>query len=518
MAIIGTLLKKGIRIRESIEQEYSNPFDLQKNELKKLMIYARHTAFGKYYGYKRILKSFKSEDPRAFYTMFKNMVPKFDYNKIYDEWWYRSREGEQDVTWPGKIKYYALSSGTSGSASKYLPVSKDMIRAIRKTSIRQILSLSKYDLPDHLFEKGILMLGGSTQLRDMGGYFEGDLSGITTGQIPIWFQRFNKPGQKIARVRDWNEKLKEIVKEAPNWDIGIIAGNPAWLQMLMEQIIEHYSLDSIHDIWPNLMIFTHGGVSFEPYRPGFEKLLARPLNYIETYLASEGYIAFEAEPNARSMRMVLNNGLFYEFVPFTEQNFDEDGVMKPTAQTLMIDQVEEGKEYALLLSTCSGAWRYEIGDVIKFVDKADSEIIITGRTKHFLSLCGEHLSVDNMNQAVKLVMDELNIAIGEFCVSGVPHDTLFAHQWYIGCDEPVDPEQICDRLDHHLKELNDDYTTERTSALKEVFLKVLPNKVFLGWLEKQGHMGGQHKFPRVLKGAKLEDWTAFVNNYEEASE
>lgn len=517
MAIIGTLLKKGIRIRESIEQEYSNPFELQKNELKKLMIHARHTAFGKYYGYNRILKSFKSQDPREFYKMYRDMVPVFNYNKIYEEWWHRTREGQTDVTWPGKIKYYALSSGTSGAASKYLPVTKDMIRAIRKTSIRQILSLSKYDFPDSLFEKGILMLGGSTQLRDMGGFFEGDLSGITTGQIPIWFQRYNKPGQKIARVRDWNEKLDEIVKEAPKWDIGVLAGNPAWVQMLMEKIIEHYNVATIHEIWPNLMIFTHGGVSFEPYRKGFEKLLARPLTYLETYLASEGYIAFESRPNARSMRMVLNNGLFYEFVPFTEENYDEDGQMRANPTTVMIDEVEEGKEYAILLSTCSGAWRYEIGDVVKFVNKEDSEIIITGRTKHFLSLCGEHLSVDNMNQAMKMVMEDMNITIGEFTVAGVPHETLFAHQWYIGCDEEVNVDELKLKLDGYLKELNDDYTMERTSALKDIFVEVLPNNYFMGWLDKNGHIGGQHKFPRVLKGAKHDDWKAYLNERKGAT-
>ncbi|HAA12453.1 MAG TPA: GH3 auxin-responsive promoter [Cytophagales bacterium] len=516
MAFIGNLLKKGIRIRESIEQEYSNPFDLQKNELKKLMIHARHTAFGKYYGFKHILKQFKSEDPRSFYTLYRDSVPVFNYNKIYDAWWHRTRDGESDIAWPGKIKYYALSSGTSGASSKYLPVTKDMLRAIRKTSLRQILTLSKYDLPDNLFEKGILMLGGSTQLRDMGGYFEGDLSGITTGQIPIWFQRFYKPGQKIARVRDWNEKIREIVKIAPKWDIGILAGNPAWIQMLIEQIIEHYNVKNIHEVWPNLTIFTFGGVSFEPYRKGFETLLARPLVYIETYLASEGYVAFESRPNARCMRMVLNNGLFYEFVPFNDKNFDEDGVMVDQPETRMIDEVEEGVEYALLISTCSGAWRYEIGDVIKFVNKEESEIIITGRTKHFLSLCGEHLSVDNMNQAIGMVMEELNIVIKEFTVAGVPYGSLFAHQWYIGCDDEADPKLILDRLDHYLKELNDDYTTERTSALPEVFLEKLPTEYFMGWMESSGHYGGQAKFPRVLKGVKLDDWTTYVKGRKEA--
>lgn len=510
MAIIGTLLKNGIRIRETIEQEYSNPFDLQKNELKKLMIHARLTAFGKYYGFKRILQEFKSDDPRAFYKMYRDNVPVFNYNKIYEEWWHRTREGEGDVCWPGKIKYYALSSGTSGASSKFIPVTKDLLRSIKKATVRQILTMPKYDLPGHLYEKGILMLGGSTNLQDKGDYFEGDLSGITTAQVPLWFQSFNKPGNKIAKVRDWNEKLKEIVKVAHKWDIGIMAGNPAWVQMLLEQIIEHYQVKTIHDIWPNLTIFTYGGVSFEPYKKGFERLLARPLVYIETYLASEGYVAFQARPNNSGMRMLLNNGIFFEFVPFTEENFDEEGVMKPHPTTLMVDELEEGKEYALLMSTCSGAWRYEIGDTIKLVNKSEMELIITGRTKFFLSLCGEHLSVDNMNQAVKMVMEEMNITIGEFCVAGIPHENLFAHQWYMSVEEPVDEAKLRERIDYYLKELNDDYTTERTSALKDIFVKIIPNDLFIKWLEKHGNYGSQHKFPRVLKGAKLDDWCEFI--------
>ncbi len=510
MAIVGTLLKKGIRIRESIEQEYSSSLDLQKSELKKLLISSRNTEFGKAYDFKSILRAFKSSGQPDFYAKFKENVPVHNYNEMYNKWWQKARAGEVNVCWPGQVRYFALSSGTSEASSKYIPITKDQIKAIRKTSIRQILSLSKYDLPDKLFETGILMLGGSTHLNQRGNYFEGDLSGITASQLPIWFQRFYKPGQKIARNPDWNNKLDEITLHASKWNIGVIVGVPAWIQILMEKIIAHYKVNSIHDIWPNLMIYVHGGVSFDPYRKSFEKLLAKPLVYIETYLASEGFFAFQALPNRRSMRLVLNNGIFYEFVPFTDTNFTPEGEIKQQAQTLMLPEVKEGEEYAILISTCAGAWRYLIGDVIKFVSKDEHEIVITGRTKHFLSLCGEHLSVDNMTKAIELVAEELDITIKEFTVAGIPYGSLFAHHWYIGVEGEVSAALLKQRLDEHLKELNDDYAVERNAALQAVFVETIPTQTFYDWLKAKGKEGGQNKFPRVLKGGLLDDWRKFV--------
>ncbi|WPR76567.1 GH3 auxin-responsive promoter family protein [Algoriphagus sp. NG3] len=509
MAIISTLLKKGIRLRESLEQEYSRPLELQRQELKKLLIYAAETEIGRKYDFPKILNGFRWGESE-FYERFKSQVPIYDYNRIHDEWWYKLLEGKSNVTWPGPVRHFALSSGTSGATSKFIPITKDMVKAIRRTGVRQILSLSKYDLPASLLTKGILMLGGSTDLEFNGTYFSGDLSGITTGRLPIWFQRFYKPGKKISRSKNWGDKLDQIVEKARSWDIGIIVGVPAWLQILIEKIIERYQVDTIHDIWPNLQIFVHGGVSFEPYKKGFEKLLGKPLLYLETYLASEGFLAFQALPNRKSMRLVLNNGIFHEFVPFDEQNFDEEGNIRQDALTLKIDEVEEGKDYALLISTCAGAWRYLIGDVVKFVSKEESEIIITGRTKSFLSLCGEHLSVDNMNKAIELTAEELDMNIREFTVLGVPHGSLFAHHWFIGSATEVSSRKLRKTLDLHLKALNDDYAVERNHALKQVKVTVLPSPLFYEWMKEQGKEGGQHKFPRVLKGDKAAKWLDFL--------
>lgn len=508
MAILGTLLKSGIKLRENLEQEYTSPYELQRNVLKDLLITASDTEFGRYYNFAEILRHFR-KGSREFYKDFQK-IPLHNYSKIYNDWWKLSRKGGKNICWPGRVKYFALSSGTSDASSKYIPVTKDMTKAIQRTSIRQIISLSKYNLPSKFFGAGILMIGGSTHLSKKGNYFEGDLTGIQAARLPFWFQHFYKPGKRIAKTRKWSSKLEEITRKADQWDIGIIVGVPAWIQILLEKIIAYHNVKHIHEIWPNLSVYVHGGVSFDPYRKGFEKLLGRPLNYIETYLASEGFIAYQASPNSRSMKLVLNNGIFYEFVPFTEENFQSNGELTTHAQSLLIDEVTEGKEYALLLSTCAGAWRYLIGDTIKFTSIEESEIIITGRTKHFLSLCGEHLSVDNMNKAIELVSNEMNVEIKEFTVAGIPHGTLFAHHWFIGTDQKVDAVALRERLDYFLKKLNDDYAVERSAALKEIFVDLVPVKMFYAWMESKGKSGGQNKFPRVLKDIQLVEWQNFL--------
>ena len=509
--ILGSIVKRAIELRSKMPVIFSikDPETVQRRELKKLMRKAAGTAFGEHFGFSEMIRSHNLVND------FQKRIPLYDYNQIFRDWWYRSLNGESFVCWPGKVRYFALSSGTSEASSKYIPVTSDMLRAIKKTSTKQIFSLGRYDFPNNFFEKGILMLGGSTHLNYNGTYFEGDLSGITTKNIPFWFQHFYKPGKRISKERDWPTKLNEIVKKAKDWDIGIIVGVPAWWQILIEKIIEHYKLNNIHDIWPNLSIFVHGGVSFTPYVKGFEKLLGKPLTYIETYLASEGFIAFQSRPNTGSMQLVLDNGLFYEFVPFNASNFTEEGNLKPEAQTLTIGQVEEGKEYALLLTTCAGAWRYLIGDTIKFTSKELSEIVITGRTKHFLNLCGEHMSQENMNMAIKMAEDQLNIEVREFTVAGIKYDSMFAHKWFVGTDSPTDMEALKNAIDENLKILNDDYRVERIAAIKDVIVEVLPSAVFYDWMKQKGKEGAQNKFPRVVKGTLLQEWETFVKQKQQ---
>jgi GH3 auxin-responsive promoter len=503
MSIIDLHLPK--TIAKALKLPSNSPKRQQIRVLKKLLKKARYTEFGQQYFFDQVLMN------RHPGKKFQELVPTFDYSSIYKAWWHKTLEGVPDVCWPGKIKYFALSSGTSESSSKYIPITQDLMRGNRIVMIKQLLTLRSYDhLPWKSVGKGWLMLGGSTDLQQGPGYYSGDLSGITAKKAPFWFSPFYKPGKKIARTKDWNVKLEEIVKQAPNWDIGFVVGVPAWIQMCMEMVIERYKLNNIHEIWPNLAFFVHGGVAFEPYKKGFEKLLDHPLIYIETYLASEGFMAYQDRKDCSGMRLVTNEHIFFEFVPFEEKNFDADGNLYKNAEALMIHEVEEGRDYAILLSTSAGAWRYLIGDTIRFTNLERSEIIITGRTKHFLSLVGEHLSVDNMNRALQLASEEMNVVIPEFTVAGVPHDKFFAHHWYVACDDKIDKVALIKRIDEKLKELNDDYAVERKSALKDVLLDVLPEHSFMEFMRLKGKIGGQHKFPRVLKGKMLEDWQKFI--------
>jgi GH3 auxin-responsive promoter len=484
----------------------NDPHRQQIRVLKKLLKKARFTEFGQHYRFDDVLLS------RHPGKKFQEMVPVHEYNKIYDEWWKKTLEGVPDVTWPGKIKYYALSSGTSESASKYIPVTRDMLRSNTINYVKQLLTLLSYEEVNRkAMRKGFLMLGGATDLKKgKAGWYAGDLSGILAKKRPFWFQTFYKPGGRIAAMSDWNQKLNEIVEHAKDWDIGYIVGVPAWCQMCMEMVIEHYKLKNIHEIWPNLGFFVHGGVAFEPYKKGFEKLLGKPITYIENYLSSEGFLGYKTREHAKGMQLILDNNIFFEFVTFDDKNFDSEGSILPNPDARMIQEIEEGKEYAILLSTNSGAWRYLLGDTVRFVDKEKSELIITGRTRHFLSLVGEHLSVENMNRAIELVSEEFNISIPEFTVVGFSYETLFAHKWYIACNDDCDTELLRKRIDENLRLLNDDYAVERDTALKEVFLEKLPEEKFMKFLELKGKLGSQHKFPRVMKGKMLEDWNKFL--------
>ena len=484
-----------------------SPRRAQLRVLKKLLRRARYTAFGQKNNFDQILLS------KHVGKKFQEVVPTYNYNKIYNEWWHQSLEGMPDICWPGKIKYFALSSGTSEAASKFIPITNDLLKGNKIIMIKQLISLFGYhDIQKSSIGRGMLTLGGSTDLQKGPGYYAGDLSGITAKKAPFWFQPFYKPGKKIAKERDWNKKLKEIVEKAPEWDIGYLVGVPAWIQMCVEMVVDRYKLNNIHEIWPNLTFFVHGGVSFEPYKHGFEKLLGKPISYVETYLASEGFLAWQDKQNAKGMRLSFNQHIFFEFVPFDDFNFDADGEMIEKPEALMIHEVEEGKDYALLISTSAGAWRYLIGDTIKFIDKANAEIIITGRTKHFLSLVGEHLSVDNMNKAIQLVSSDLNLSIPEYSVTGEPFESFFGHHWYIACDQKINVDTLAKAIDEKLNELNDDYAVERKSALKNIRVTVLKESVFMSFMQSKGKVGGQHKFPRVLKGEMLNDWKHFIIN------
>ncbi|HEY8920098.1 MAG TPA: GH3 auxin-responsive promoter family protein [Chitinophaga sp.] len=505
MAIIGNLISRSLRIRKKFTVKLGTPRQYQLQVLHRLLEKAKNTQFGRHYKFQEIL------DSPSFMAQYRARIPVHNYNKMNAEWWYKALEGEDNVSWPEKVKYFALSSGTSESASKHIPVTRDMLRTVKKVGVKQLYSMANFDIPPRSFEKGILMLGGTTSLYEKGDYYEGDMSGIQAKNIPRWFRRFYKPGGRISKKPNWEQRIKLIVRKARQWDVGTVCGVPAWVQIVLEEIIKYHGVKNIHEIWPNLAIYIHGGVSFEPYRDSFQKLLGKPITFIETYMASEGSFGFQARPGTKGIKLVLNAGIFFEFIPFNEENFDADGEVKPNPKSYMIHEVVEDVEYAVMLSTCAGAWRYLIGDVVKFTSVKEHEIVIVGRTKQFLSLCGEHMSIDNMNKAIDMVQKKLGITVKEFTIVGFPYQNLFAHRWYIGTDDVnVDSNKVREIIDQTLSEVNDDYAVERTAALKEIFVEILPNEVFIDYLRCKGKEGAMNKFPRVLKGEKAKDWQNFL--------
>jgi hypothetical protein len=503
--IVGGLIKRAFSLAGRIQGLGQSPHQLQKRTLRRLLRKAHQTAFGIHYNFTTILNSNNLIDT------FQESIPFFDYDKIHDEWWYRALNDEGDVTWRGKIKYFALSSGTTGAPSKYIPMTKDMLRAIRKAGMKAFYASTKFGLEPDFFIKQGLFIGGSTSLKNRGSYYVGDMSGINVKRRPLWLIPFTRPNNRITAIADWNKRLEVIARNASKWDIGYVSGIPSWVQLMIEKVVAYNKVDNIHDIWPNLRVFVHGGIAFEPHRKAFDQLMKKPMVYIDTYLASEGFIALQNRPDTTAMALILNNGIFYEFIPFNDTNFSPEGNLIGKPNALTINEVELGIDYALVISTCAGAWRYLIGDTIKFTDIVRKEIIITGRTKHFLSVTGEHLSVDNMNQGIQYVQKILQTDVKEFTVAAIKTEQGFAHRWYIGCTPSVSAAKFKELLDQKLCECNDDYATERSSVLGAPEVYILQHTVFYDYLKSIGKMGGQAKFPRVMKKEQFSQWEAFVN-------
>ncbi len=508
MAIIGSIIKGLIDLRDKVVTEPEG-VDAQQQILKSLLENAKDTAFGAQYQFKEILETASPEN------LFATKVPYFDYNKIEQEWWQKIHEGETDVTWPGKPPYFALSSGTTGKSSKRIPVTEAMLDAIKSAGIQQVAALTNFDLPPDFFEKEIMMLGSSTDLVDEGDHQEGEISGISASNIPFWFKGYYKPGEAISKIQDWDERVQQIAENAKQWDIGALSGIPSWMELMLKEVIAYHKVDTIHDVWPNLQVFTSGGVAFEPYEKSFNALLAHPIIIIDTYLASEGFIAFQQRPETNAMKLVVDNGIYFEFVPFKPEYINQDGSIVKDTPALTLSNVKKGEEYILIISTVAGAWRYLIGDTIEFTDVDKYEIRITGRTKFFLNVVGSQLSVNKMNDAVREIEQQFDCKIPEFTLAAVRIDGAFYHSWYLATESKLDDEKVAIALDEALKNANKNYKVARSKALKGVKVSTISPKIFQEWSAKNKKKGGQVKMEKVMNEDKFSDWEAFVVHQQE---
>ncbi|WP_418637078.1 GH3 family domain-containing protein [Winogradskyella sp.] len=505
MAILGNIIKGVIELKDTFTSEVIHK-EAQEKMLKELLETAKSTQFGKFYDFESILETSNAQQS------FAKHVPYFDYNKINKKWWHKYHEGESNVTWPGKPSYFALSSGTTGKTSKRIPVTDAMIDAIRNAGIKQVFALKNFDLPADFFEKEIMMLGSSTDLEENNNHLEGEISGISASNIPSWFRGYYKPGEEISQIQDWDERVQRIAERAKDWDIGALSGIPSWIELMLKKVIDYHNLNNIHEIWPNLQVYTSGGVAFGPYEKSFNALLGKPITVIDTYLASEGYIATQVRPETDAMQLNTDNGIYFEFVPFKPEYINEDGSLKDEAPALTLDQVELNQDYVLIISTVSGAWRYLIGDTIEFTNIERAEIKITGRTKFFLNTVGSQLSVNKMDAAMRELEEQFDTTIPEYTICAKRgDDDEFYHYWYLGSDvKGVDNSTIAEALDESLKSANKNYKVARSKALKGVKVKVISPNRFYDWNERNKKKGGQVKMERVMGDEKFADWEAFV--------
>lgn len=506
MALLGNIIKGVIHATALITSEYDAVKE-QQLVLKSLLEKAQETQLGQHYQFKKILQSVDIEKE------FRSIVPYFDYTQITKKWWHKVQAGEEHITWPGNPDYFALSSGTTGTTSKRIPVTDDMVTSIRNAGIQQIFALRNFDLPADFFEKEIMMLGSSTNLDEYNNALEGEISGISANNIPFWFQDYYKPGKEIAQIEDWDKRVLRIAENAQRWDIGALSGIPSWVELMLQKVIDYHGLNTIHEIWPNLQVYTSGGVAFGPYKKSFNALLGKPITVIDTYLASEGFIAFQQRPETDAMKLITNNGIYFEFVPFEPEYINPDGSLKNNAPSLTMSEVTLDQDYVLIISTVAGAWRYLIGDTIEFTDIKRAEIKITGRTKFFLNTVGSQLSVNKLNDAVQYLENRFDVKIPEYTLCAKRIDDAFYHCWYLGTETNIDKTVLATSLDAFLQQSNKNYKVARSKALRGVKLITVLPSVFYDWNGRNKKKGGQVKMERVMGEERFATWEKFVKNH-----
>lgn len=507
MALLGALIKTALDLNAQFQSGPDDAKAAQLEQLRELLDTAKDTAFGIYYDFASLLEA---EDLVAAYQ---KRVPIFDYDRMNERWWSRQQDAP-NITWPGKPSYFALSSGTTGKESKRIPVTDEMVACFRAVGQSQIAALANFDLPTDFFEKEVLMLGSSAELAPYKDHLEGEISGINSRNIPGWFDGFYKPGKKIASIDNWEERVAAIAEAAPDWDIVALAGIPSWIRMMLLKIIEVHQLETIHDLWPNLRLYASGGVAFEPHRKSFEALTREPLIIMDTYLASEGFFAFTARPDTINMQLAFEHGIFFEFIPFDERGFDGTGGLLAEPEVHHLGQVVAEQEYAMVISTPAGAWRYLIGDTVKFKNLETFELVISGRTKYFLNVVGSQLSEEKLNAGVKHLSEALKLDINEFAVAAIRNeDGEYIHRWVLGVggsDQVAVETRAAAILDEHLQEANKNYRVARSKALKGVEVSMVDVNQIYAWLETRKKKGGQIKVPKVMEEKMMLELISFL--------
>ncbi|MFT6844865.1 MAG: hypothetical protein ACJAUV_001053 [Flavobacteriales bacterium] len=490
---LNTVLSWVMRKRvHQIELFKKYPQEVQKELLDKLLQQAKSTEWGKKYKFQDIksIADFKKAIPLQDYEGFKHDI-------------LRMKEGEQNILWPTEVKWFAKSSGTTSDKSKYIPVSRESLEDCHYKGGKDLISMYyNCNTKANLYSGMSLVVGGSSTPIALGeDSYSGDLSAIIIKNLPFWVEYRRVPDSSVALMDKWEEKIERMATSTMNEDVTNITGVPSWTLLILKRILELKGANNIHEVWPNLELFMHGGVNFAPYKDQYEQLMPNGINYFQSYNASEGFFGIQDSLHTDDMLLMLDYGIFYEFIPMSQ--LDE-----PEPQSLTLAEVELHTNYAIAITTNGGLWRYLIGDTIMFTNLSPHRIKVTGRTKHFINAFGEEVIIDNAEQALMHACQITGASISDYTAAPIymSNHGKGAHQWIIEFEnKPNSLDVFTIELDKKLQEINSDYEAKRTNSLSLKLPEVIsaPKGTFYQWLKNKNKLGGQHKVPRLANDRKI---------------
>lgn len=498
MGFINSILTWVMQKRiHQIELFIKYPHEVQEELFKKLIQTARYTEFGEHYDFASIHT----------YEQFRQRIPIHTYEKTFP-YIDRLMKGEQNILWPSEIKWFSKSSGTTNARSKFIPVSQEALEDCHFKGGKDLLSLYVNNYPDtKLFDGKGLAVGGSHQVNEMdptASSYYGDVSAVIMQNLPPWAQFIRTPSLETALMGNWEEKIEKLARETAKENVTNIAGVPTWTVLLIQRVVDIERKQHILEVWPNLEVFFHGAVAFAPYRMLFQSMIpSDKMRYWETYTASEGFFGIQDQTNSEEMLLMLDYGIFYEFIPVEE-------LEKEYPKAIRLSEVDLDKNYAMVISTNSGLWRYNIGDTVKFTSKYPYRIKISGRTKHFMNAFGEEVIVENAEAAITRACELTGAVIDNFTAAPVyiKEGKKGRHEWIIEFKvQPSNHEEFTRILDETLRAINSDYDAKRTQNLALIAPKVhcAEEGTFYNWMKRRGKLGGQNKVPRLANSREYVD-------------
>lgn len=496
MSVLNSVLSWFMKKRmHQMELFIKYPIEVQAEVLRKLLSSAKNTEWGKKYDYESI-KTAQDYRERVPVSTYEQLQPYIE----------RVMRGEQQILWPSEVRWFAKSSGTTNDRSKFIPVTEEALEDCHFKGTKDLLSIYCNLNPDtQMFSGKGLTIGGSHQINQLNGdSYYGDLSAVLMQNIPFWAEFIRTPELSVALLEHWEDKVVKIGQETLNQNVTNLAGVPTWLIVLFKWMLEHTGKSNMLEIWPNLEVYFHGGVSFTPYREQFKELIpSNKMWYMETYNASEGFFGITDQPNSSEMLLMLDYGIYFEFM-------EPADVGQEFPKTYTLEEVEVNRSYAVIISTNAGLWRYLIGDTIRFTCLNPYRFLISGRTKHFINAFGEELIIENAEGALQIACLATGATIRDYTAGPVflTSDRKGGHEWLIEFEhKPSDQALFNELLDQKLRELNSDYDAKRQKdlALVAPLVHVMPDGTFYNWMKMRGKLGGQNKVPRLANDRKFVD-------------